>query len=134
MGVRKAGSLASNWMDKSIDYTEALNLFNVVLDESSKKGMKFQNIMNEAFGTNQTQTLTYQGLYQSMAENMGIAQKYAYTMSETTTKLINDISSLYNKSEDKVSEALRAGGVCWTNQTIAFLWYGCYGKIFTPCT
>ena len=44
-----------------------------------------------------------------MAENMGIAQEYAYVMSETTTKLVNDISSLYNKDENTVAEALRAG-------------------------
>ncbi len=98
-----------DWMGKSNEYSEALNLFNVVLDKSTKKGIRFQNVMNEAFGTNQAETLTRQGLYQSMAENMGIAQEYAYIMSETSTKLVNDISSLYNKNENVVAEALRAG-------------------------
>lgn len=96
-------------VEQTIDYSEALNLFNVVLDESQTKALKFQNTMNEAFGTNQTETLTRQGLYQSMAENMGIASDYAYIMSENTTKLVNDISSLYNKNENTVAEALRAG-------------------------
>lgn len=108
-GAKQIFSTGLSWMQKSIDYTEALNLFNVVLDESIDKGTKFQNVMSEAFGTNQTDTLTRQALYQSMAENMGIAQEYAYVMSETTTKLVNDISSLYNKDEDTVAEALRAG-------------------------
>lgn len=109
MIAKKVINTGLSWMQKSIDYSEALNLFNVVLDESIDKGMKFQNVMNEAFGTNQAETLTRQGLYQSMAENMGIAQEYAYIMSETSTKLVNDISSLYNKDENTVAEALRAG-------------------------
>ena len=107
--AQKAFRTGLQWMQHSIDYSEALNLFNVVLDQSIEKGMKFQNVMNEAFGTNQAETLTRQGLYQSMAENMGIAQEYAYIMSETSTKLVNDISSLYNKDENTVAEALRAG-------------------------
>jgi len=98
-----------NWIKNSTDYSEALNLFNVVLDDTTNKAIRFQNIMNEAFGTNQAETLTRQGLYQSMAENMGIASNYAYIMSENTTKLVNDISSLYNKDENTVAEALRAG-------------------------
>lgn len=107
--AQRAFRTGLKWMQHSIDYSEALNLFNVVLDESIEKGMRFQNVMNEAFGTNQAETLTRQGLYQSMAENMGIAQEYAYIMSETSTKLVNDISSLYNKDENTVAEALRAG-------------------------
>lgn len=108
-GARRLTKSALNWLGASMDYSEALNLFNVILDESTAKATKFQNVMNEAFGTNITETLTRQGLFQSMAENMGIASDYAYIMSETTTKLVNDISSLYNKDENTVAEALRAG-------------------------
>lgn len=107
--TKKLFNSLTSWTQSSVDYSESLNLFNVVLDESISKGMKFQNVMNEAFGTNQSETLTRQGLYQSMAENMGIAQEYAYIMSETSTKLVNDIASLYNKDEDTVAEAIRAG-------------------------
>ena len=108
-GAKRLMSTGLKWMEHSMDYSEALNLFNVVLDESTDKAIKFQNTMNEAFGTNMTETLTRQGLFQSMAENMGIASDYAYIMSENTTKLVNDISSLYNKKESTVAEALRAG-------------------------
>lgn len=108
-GAKKIVNIALDWTEKSMDYSEALNLFNVILDDSTAKATKFQNVMNEAFGTNMTDTLTRQGLFQSMAENMGIASDYAYIMSENTTKLVNDISSLYNKKESTVSEALRAG-------------------------
>lgn len=114
--ARKGFRTLFDMSKQASDYSESLNLFNVVLHNTGKelegvglKGTKFQNQMNEAFGTNISETMTYQGLYQSMAENMGIASDRAYIMSETTTKLINDISSLYNKDEKVVAEALRAG-------------------------
>ena len=50
-----------------------------------------------------------QGIFQSMAETVGIQDKYAGVMSETSTKLTYDLASLYNKSEKDVAEALRAG-------------------------
>ena len=117
------------FMDAVNDYTESLNLYNVVLkntdeqmSELGKTGIKFQNTMAQNFGLQRSQTLTYQALYQSMAENMGIASDKAYIMSENTTKLVNDLSSLYNKSEATTAEALRAG--IYAGQTKPLRSYG----------
>lgn len=119
-GVKRLTNTILDGLKSSMDYSEALNLFNVVFKNIEKEGkttfsnlgkeaIEFQNKLNEAFGTNKEQTLTYQALYQSMAENMGIATDKAGIMSENTTKLINDLSSLYNKSEKSVSTALSSG-------------------------
>ncbi len=119
-GVKSITKKLLGWMDEAIDYTEQLNLFNVVFDNAEKNGkkmfsnlgleaIKFQNRLNETFGTNKTETLYMQGIYQSMGETVGIKDKYSAIMSETMTKLTYDLASLYNKSEDKVAEALRAG-------------------------
>lgn len=56
-----------------------------------------------------TETLRYQGLFQSMGENVGIGESYSAIMSETMTKLTYDLASLYNKTEQSTAEALRAG-------------------------
>ena len=104
----------------SIDRAEELNLFNVVFKNIGKTGeqtfselgeaaTKFQNKLNETFGTNKTDTLRYQALFQSMGENTGIKDKYAAIMSENLTKLTYDIASLYNTSEKSVAEALKSG-------------------------
>lgn len=119
-GVKSITKKLLGWMDEAIDYTEQLNLFNVVFDNAEKDGKKmfselgkeatkFQNKLNEAFGTNKTETLYMQGIYQSMGETVGISDKYSAIMSETMTKLTYDLASLYNKSESTVAEALRAG-------------------------
>lgn len=120
VGAKKITTQFLKWLNLSIDYTEQLNLFNVVFNnvkengvqtfsELGKSATKFQNKLNETFGTNKTQTLYMQGIFQSMGENVGISDTYSAIMSETMTKLTYDLASLYNKSETVVAEALRAG-------------------------
>lgn len=118
-GVKRLTKTALGWMNEAIDYTEQLNLFNVVFDNTEKNGKQmfselgksatqFQYKLNEAFGTNKTQTLYMQGIFQSMGENQGISDYYANIMSETMTKFTYDLASLYNKTESATAEALRA--------------------------
>ena len=120
IGVKRLTNQFLEWMNLSIDYTEQLNLFNVVFDNVKKDGVqtfselgksaiKFQNTMNERFGTNKATTLQYQSLFQSMSENLGVDDEYAYIMSESLTKLTYDWASLYNKTETEVAKALKAG-------------------------
>lgn len=105
---------------KSINYSEELNLFNVVFgniekngvttfSEIGKKATEFQAKMQNNFGTSRTESMEYQALYQEMANQQGIADQYANIMSENTTKLTYDLSSLFNKNQDEVAEELRAG-------------------------
>lgn len=108
-GIKQTTASAFGMLEKSIDYSENLNLFNVALDDLSQKGMKFQNTINEAFGTNQSETLRFQGLFQAMSKSMGIANEDAYKLSEGLTKVGFDLSSLYNISDVSAMNKLRAG-------------------------
>ncbi len=110
----------SNFTTKAIDYSESLNLFNVVFKNIEKNGettfstvgkqaTSFQEKLEKNFGANRTESMYFQGLYQSMAESQGIADKYANIMSENSTKLTYDLSSLFNQNQEDTAEALRAG-------------------------
>lgn len=118
--VKKIGVFAFQFVDSASNRAEELNLFNVIFknirqngettfSELGKAAMRFQYQLNEAFGTNMTETLRYQGLFQAMATNQGISDDYASIMSENMVKLTYDLASLYNKSEKTTAEALRAG-------------------------
>ena len=120
LGVKRLTTAFLNWMDEAVNYTEQLNLFNVVFDNVEKNGvqtfsklgkeaLQFQYKLNEAFGTNKTQTFYMQGIFQSMGESVGVPEEYSAIMSETMTKMAYDLASLYNKKETDVAEALRAG-------------------------
>lgn len=122
-GAKKLYGIGKSAFESSVDYIETLNLFEVsmgkTLDQygnidsvSSKyynKALKFQNQLNEAFGTNIEETMRYQALYNQMTKSMGIGDEASYTISENLTKLGIDLASLFNKEEADVMEALRAG-------------------------
>ena len=125
--------LKTNFIDKAIDYSEELNLFNVIFQNIEKNGetmfselglkaTQFQNELNETFGTNKMETMRYQGLYQSMSQSAGLSKESAYVISENMTKLGYDLASLFNTSEKKAMEALRAG--VFAGQTKPLRGYG----------
>ena len=119
--IKKLGkSLYNDFITKAIDTSEELNLFNVVFDNIQENGKttfsklgkeatQFQNKMNEAFGTNMKETMRYQGLFQAMGESAGLNDDIAELMSENMAKLSYDLASLYNTTETKAAESLRAG-------------------------
>lgn len=126
-------SLKSKFIDKAIDYTEELNLFNVVFknlekdgettfSKIGKKATQFQNKLHETFGTNKMETMRYQGLYQSMSQSAGLSEDTAYIISESMTKLGYDLASLFNTTEKKAMESLRAG--VFAGQTKPLRGYG----------
>lgn len=133
VAVKRLGLKIMQFLGDSTDRAEELNLFNVIFKNVEKNGTKafsevgkeavrFQNRLNEAFGTNLTETLRYQGLFQAMATNQGINDKDAMLMSENMTKLTYDLASLYNTSEQATAEALRAG--VYAGQTKPLRKYG----------
>ncbi len=118
--AKRIGMAGLEIMKEGMDYTEQLNLFNVVYGNIEKNGkktyselgkaaLKYQHQLNEAFGTNMTETLYMQGIFQSMGTTSGIKDKYSAIMARTMTNMTYDLASLYNKSESDVAEAIRAG-------------------------
>ena len=119
--IKRLGrSLYTDFLSKAVDTSEELNLFNVVFNNIERDGVQtfsklgreatqFQNKLNEAFGTNKKETMRYQGLFQAMGESAGLSEDISALMSENMTKLAYDLASLYNTTETKAAESLRAG-------------------------
>ena len=107
--ARRFWNIMFEGIDTINQYTENLNLFHIVMGDLVKQADKFQNIMSESFGNNTSTQLYYQSMYQSLTESMGLQEEYAYIISENMTKMVYDISSLFDQSQDTVASALRAG-------------------------
>ncbi|MBQ8299569.1 MAG: hypothetical protein IJX99_06955 [Clostridia bacterium] len=107
--------------EQSSAYIENLHMFEVsmgrdktkdMLDDANKyykRGIEFQNQLHEAFSTNMSDTLKYQGLFNQMAKSMSIPAEQAYLLSENFTKLGYDLSSLFNLDPEDAMQKLRAG-------------------------
>lgn len=132
-GITRLVNLIDDWVYEASDYSEQLNLFNVIFNNIEKNGKttfsnlgksatQFQYKLNESFGTNKTETFYMQGMFQAMGEAVKIPEEYSAIMSETMTKLSYDMASLYNKQETDTAEALRAG--VYAGQTKPLRSYG----------
>lgn len=96
----------STIMQSSADYYENVNLFNIVMRESNTEGEKLIQTLSNLFGLDESNLYRYMASFKGMANNMGIAEKQAYTMSSALTKMTLDLSALYNVSESDAFESL----------------------------
>ena len=101
---------------EAVDYAETVNLFNVSfgkglegLNEYYEQALDFQERLEEKLGVNIEESMRYQALFNSMTKSMGLSAKYAYILSENTTKLGYDLASLYNIAPERAMTKLRAG-------------------------
>lgn len=120
VSLKKTFEFVNKGVNEINKYSETLNMFNLVMGDMEKTANKFQKTMAENFGNNSQQQLYYQSLYQSLTESMGMQEKYAYIISENMTKLAYDLSSLYDREQKDVAEALRSGLIGQTKPVRAF--------------
>ena len=108
-GIKKISSVISESKDAINDYSETLNLFNLVMGEKlTDQANEFQRNMIKAFGNYTTEQLNMQARFQSMTESLGLEEDYAYIISENMTKLAYDLASLFNTSQQRASQALQS--------------------------
>lgn len=128
--LRKLINIGREGFEATSSYIENYNLFNVSMKGSTDEAFKFQYAMNEAVGTNMSNTMRFQGFFKNLAANLGIATDKAMMLSETMTTLSYDLASLYNADVqtafNKLSSALvgqtkplREWGVDVTQQTLS---------------
>lgn len=108
-GVYALKTIGNSFIDLirgSADYIENMNLFNVVMGQSTEKAENFINKMHDALGLDTSKLMEYMGTFKGMANNMGIVEDKAYDMSEGLTKLAYDLSSFYNTSVEQAFTSL----------------------------
>ena len=107
--LKQGLSVLSSFIQKSVSFTETLNLFNVAMNNTTSQAEKFINTMSQQFGLDPDTLMRYMGTFKLMADSMGLTEKNAYTLSETMTKLGVDMASLYNIPIEEAMNKLRAG-------------------------
>ncbi len=84
-------------IEKSVDYTETVNLFANAMGDLTGQAMTFQEKLSEAFGTAQTSMMQYQATYKNMLSALGgMSNQVTEKLSETLTLMSIDYASLYN--------------------------------------
>ena len=92
---------------KANDYIETMNLFNVVMGESTRRGYDFVSSL-ETIGVDMEQAMRFQASFYDIGNSLGMTAKNAYTLSEQFTKLSYDYASLYNIPIEESFQKLEA--------------------------
>lgn len=106
------GKLAGAFRDgakEAISFVENYNLFNVSMRGNVEEQLKFQYALNEAFKTNMSETLRYQGFFTNLSSSLGITNDATHTLSQNLTKLTYDLSSLFNVDVQTIYSKLQSG-------------------------
>lgn len=108
--LRQVGDVIGSLIQKSNDYIETTNLFNVVMGESAGRARDFISSL-ESVGVDMEQAMRFQSSFYDIGKSLGMTANNAYTLSEQFTKLSYDYASLYNLPIEESFQKLQAAAV-----------------------
>lgn len=99
----------SGIVEKAVDYTETLNLWQVAMRKNRDEAEQFINTMNKAYGISTQTLMNYQAIFRNMLSSIGgISEMTSYALSEYLTQMALDYASLYNTSIEKAMTTFQA--------------------------
>ncbi len=108
-GLSKAKNLLSGFIDKSAEYTETLNLFNVAMGNYAKEAKNYADEVSEIMGIDPATWMKSQAVIMTLTSGFGVASDRAATMSKNLAQLGYDLSSFFNISVKDTMEKLQSG-------------------------
>ena len=102
-GLFKLGKTA---LDTASDLEEVQNVVNVTFGSAAAEINKFSKSAIKSFGLSELSAKRYASTFMAMSNGMGVATDSGKTMSIELTKLVGDMASFYNVSQDVASTAL----------------------------
>lgn len=109
LGAVSLGNALSLAAKESINYTEAQNLFNVAMGSSIEKGREFVRQMQELYGMDPKNIMSYAGYFYQLTDAIGMSETASAQLSLSMTKAANDLASYINLPIDKVVNDLASG-------------------------
>lgn len=107
--ISKAGGKVWSAVEKSMDYTENMNLFTVSMGEYASEANAYAESVSAAMGIDTSEWVRAQGVFMTMATGFGVAGDRAAIMSKNLTQLGYDLSSFYNIDTETAMLKLKSG-------------------------
>lgn len=109
LGFRKIINEAAQFVNKSNDYVENLNLFTVAMGEYADEARNYAEQVGNVMGIDPSEWMRSQGVFKTLADGFGVASDRATLMSKNLTQLGYDISSFYNIGVEEAMQKLQSG-------------------------
>ena len=107
--LKKVGGSLKSVLEKSSDYTENVNLFNVAMGSYADEAMKYAEQVSDAMGIDTSDWIRSQGVFMTLATGFGVASDRASVMSKNLTQLGYDLASFYNLDTEDAMQKLQSG-------------------------
>lgn len=108
-GIYKVTNSLGQFVNKSNEYIENMNLFSVSMGEATEKAEEFIDKYTEALGIDPSNVMRYMGMFNTLVEGFGVSSDAAYTMSKNLTQLSYDMSSFLNIPVEDAMQKLKSG-------------------------
>lgn len=108
-GIKSVSSTIGKFVNLSNGYIENLNLFNVSMESMAGTAKEFVDNFSDVLGVDPSNVMRYTGIFNTLAEGFGIADKEAYTMSKNLTQLSYDMSSFLNIPIEEAMQKVKSG-------------------------
>lgn len=107
--VKRTASMIASWINKSNEYIENLNLFNVAMGKYSDEAGQYAEKVGELMGIDPGEWMRNQGVFMTLATGFGVVSDRAYTMGQNLTQLGYDLSSFFNITFEDAMQKLQSG-------------------------
>ena len=107
--IKKVGKSIYSAVEKSMDYTENMNLFTVSMGQYAGEAMEYAESVSDAMGIDTSEWIRAQGVFMTLATGFGVASDRANTMSKSLTQLGYDLASFYNMDIEDAMQKLQSG-------------------------
>jgi len=97
-----------DFVSKSSDYLENINLFQVAFDGNYKSADRFIKKMSEMYGMDESWLTRTVGIFRQLSNAMNLSAENGERLSTLMTQMSLDISSLYNIDVEKASSTLQS--------------------------
>ena len=108
-GFKVLGKAIYSAVEKSMDYTENMNLFSVSMGEYANEAFEYANTVRDAMGIDPSEWVRAQGIFMTMSTGFGVAGDRASVMSKNLTQLGYDLASFYNMDVETAMLKLKSG-------------------------
>jgi hypothetical protein len=107
--TKRFAQMVTNMVQKAIDYTETLNMWQVAMRHNIDMADEFISKMTRAYGISEQNLMKYQATFKNMLSALGqINEEISYGLSEAITQMAIDYSSLYNVKMEQAMTTFRA--------------------------
>lgn len=109
LAVKRAASIASDWVKESNDYVENLNLFTVAMGKYADESLDYADTVQQALGIDPSEFIRNWGVFRQITSGFGVVEEKAQLMSKNLTQIGYDISSFFNIGIEEAMQKVQSG-------------------------